>query len=507
MSRLSQKELNALKELRRRNDLPHLYGWRWYDWAYKFFTSTNRFNFLIAGNQLSKSSSQIRKAIHWATDQASWPSLWRTKPTQFWYLYPTKPVATTEFYEKWEPEFMPRGLMKNDPVYGWEIELKNKEIWAIHFKSGVSIYFKTYEQDAQNLQSGSVYAVFCDEELNPIEIFQELRSRLAATNGYFHMVFTPTIGLDYWRRVMEPANEQEEVLRDALKIRVSLYDCLKYKDGTPSFWTTERIKEIEEACSSEAEVQKRVYGRFVVSQGLKFQSFSRSENMFPKQKIPQDWHIYTGVDVGTGGENHPAAIVLIAVRPDYKFGVVFKGWRGDGVVTTTSDILEKHKELLTIEVPNRDGHLIKKQMQATIQSYDWHSKDFFTIASRAGVPFTPADKNRERGENMLNTLFKLKMLAIMDNDPELAKLVIELVTLQESTPKTRAVDDFVDALRYAVMPIPWDFDGVAGEIFKVEEEHVDKEVDERRTGYSYEKEEGSSIEDEFSEWQSLIDGQ
>lgn len=511
MARITQKEIKELAERKRREELPHLYGWPWYSWAWEFFTSTNRFKFLCAANQISKSSTQIREFIDWATDVERWPTLWQTKPTQFWYFYPSKAVATTEFYEKWVPEFMPRGSMKKDPVFGWDEEIKNKEVHAIHFNSGVTIYFKSYETDVQNLQSGSVYKLGADEEM-PWSYFPELRSRLIATQGYFSMVFTATLGQDEWRRTIEPVTPQEELFREALKLQVSMYDCLTYKDGTPSSWNIGRIREVEQACSTEAEIQRRVYGKFVVSEGLRYPGFQRTRNVREFTDIPLGWHIYSGVDVGTGGENnHPAAIVLVAVRPDCKLGVVFRAWRGDGIVTTSSDILHKHTELLTYEIPKNDGSMIKRQYTPVLQSYDWQSRDFFLVSSAAGVTFTPANKKRDSGENLINTLFKLGMLVIADNDPELMKLVNEITSLKSDEAKTKAKDDLADAMRYAVMPIPWDFEGVAGEILKEEKQSVDtrseaqKAFDERRPGPNATDVSGPDVEAEMLEWQGYID--
>lgn len=510
---LSQEQLIELELLRRRENLPHLYGKKWYDWAWKFFTSTNKYNFLCAGNQLSKSSTLIRKTIHWATAKELWPILWpHSTPTQFWYLYPSKPLATAEFDEKWVPEFLPKGDMKNDPVFGWQAEYHQKYIHALHFNSGVSVYFKVYSQDPKDLQAGSVYMLNSDEEM-PFNLFHELRARLTATNGYFHMAFTATLGQDEWRRTMEPTTKEEELFPRALKLQVSLYDCLAYKDGTKSHWTEERIKEIEMSCATEAEIQRRVHGKFVVSGGLKFPSFDRANNRHPREEIPYTWAVHTGVDIGTGGEhNHPAAIVFIAVRPDYKYGVVFRGWRGDGVVTTAADILEKYQEMLTTEITLPTGQKAKRRIMPVMQCYDWQARDFFNIATRAGIGFTPADKKRDTGASLLNTLFKLRMLAIQDEDPELSKLVVELTSLKEATSKTTAVDDMCDALRYAAMSIPWDFDGVAAELIKQEEVIADersekqKAYDERRPYRDTEEGAGETTEDLLNEWQGYIDG-
>ena len=74
-----QRELELLKKkLKLKDELPHLYGFPWYAWAKEYFMSRNPMCFLTAGNQLSKSSSQIRKCVDWATDKKKWKSLWPT---------------------------------------------------------------------------------------------------------------------------------------------------------------------------------------------------------------------------------------------------------------------------------------------------------------------------------------------------------------------------------------------------------------------------------------------
>ncbi len=447
--KLEQKRLLEEK-LRYRTNLPHLYGWKWYKWAREYFESHNHYNLLAAANQISKSSTQIRKVIHWATESSLWLQLWRTNPLQFWYLYPTKDVSTIEFEKKWVPQFLPREGMKNDSKYGWRVEYKNKYVHGLHFNSGVSIYFKTYAQDAQDLQTGTVDAIFCDEEL-PEELFPELNMRIGATDGYFHAVFTFTLGQDLWRCAMEEIGSKDETLAGAFKKQVSMYECLTYEDGTPSHWTTERIERIKNSLKSQPEIDRRVYGRCVVDGNLKYPSFSRQRNLYRDEAPPPDWWIYySGSDIGSGGkESHPAAITFVAVRPDFKYGRVFKGWRGDGIVTTSSDIIQQHA-------------MMRGGLKMTGQFYDWQAKDFYTISTRIGESFTPADKSHDVGEQILNVLFKNKMLDI-DDIGELKPLVTELVTLKKDTPKRKAKDDFADALRYNVTKIPWDFSGITGE--------------------------------------------
>lgn len=429
-------------------ELPHLYGWKWYKWAREFFESRNHYNFLVAANQISKSSTQIRKCIHWATAVDLWPGLWATQPLQFWYLYPSKEVATIEFYKKWVPQFLPRGEMKAHPVYGWREEKKDKYISALHFNSGVSVYFKTYGQDVQELQTGTVDAIFCDEELVE-ELYSELNMRIQAVEGYFHMVFTATLGQEFWRETMEERGTKFERFPDSFKQQVSMYDCLFYEDGTRSHWTEERIQRIKNSCKSDAEIQKRVYGRFILIEGRKYPAFDKKRHMGLKAPLDPTWHVYVAVDPGGGGDAHPAAICFVALSPDCKRGRVFRGWRGDGGMTTTSDVYLKYLEL-------------KGGLDPVGKFYDYASKDFAIIQSRSGDNFQQADKSHERGEQIIGVLFKSGMLTIDSGDPELEKLANELSNLRVNTPKTKAKDDFCDALRYCVVKMPWDWSAIPG---------------------------------------------
>lgn len=490
--RLQQMKLKE-QEVAFRKNLPHLHGWKWYPWARKFFESRNHFNFLCAANQISKSSTQIRKAIHWATAVELWNDLWSTRPFIFWYFYPNKSTATEEFEKKWVTQFLPKAEFKKHPRYGWREEYKDKQIYAIHFNTGVTLYFKSYAQDEHDLQSSSVDAMFCDEEL-PADLYSELQFRLTATDGYFHMVFTATLGQEFWRLTIEERGEDEN-FKDAFKLQVSMYDCLFYEDGMPSRWTHERIERIKNGCKSEAEIQRRVYGRFVVDGGLKYPSFERNRNINRQiTPIPHDWLIYTGCDIGSGGEEaHPAAIAFVAVRPDMKFGRVFLGWRGDSEVTTAGDVLLKHEELRGSMIPVR-------------QNYDWAAKDFSTIATRLGKNFQHAEKSHEIGESMLNVLFKNRMLVI-DDEPELRKLVGELTTLKKATAKSKAKDDFIDAMRYAVTTIPWDFTAITGEkIPGPDPTTMSHEERDRRGLQTLEEQlEAFSPEEELDAWDELMD--
>jgi phage terminase large subunit-like protein len=433
--------LEAKKSLMQR-ELPHLYLFKWYRWAWDFFNSTNKITLLCAANQISKSSTQIRRFIDWATDDTKWEDLWPNQvPNLFWYFYPTKEVATVEFFKKWS-QFLPAGSMKDDPKYGWKPVFAKSFIDRIEFNSGVSIYFKSYNQSVMSLQSSTVFAVGCDEEL-PETYYDELMFRLAATDGYFSMAFTATIGQELWWRAMECVGKESEFLPDAHKIQVSMYDCMEYRDGSETPWTEDRIKKIIDKCKSKAEVLRRVYGRFVKEGGKTYHTFDPAEHYIaPNYEMIRKWHKYCAVDIGSGGsDGHPSAIIFIAVKPDGTQGVVYKGWRGDGIQTTAGDVYNKYLELKGRDVITRKW-------------YDWASADFNAITTRLGDPFEKANKSHDLGEDLVNTLYSNNMLKIF-NTEELRKLGGEMITLQKSTPKNKAKDDFIDAQRYCAVEIPW----------------------------------------------------
>jgi len=163
------------------------------------------------------------------------------------------------------------------------------------------------------------------------------------------------------------------------------------------------------------------------------------------------WHKYAAVDIGSGGsDGHPAAIAFVAIKQDGSEGIVYKLWRGDGIQTTSGDIYQKYVEL-------RQRDLITRKW------YDWASADFNAITTRIGDPFEKANKSHDLGESLLNTLFSNNMLKIF-NTEDGRKLGGELITLQKSTPKNKAKDDLIDALRYCVVEMPWDMKKIAPKV-------------------------------------------
>lgn len=393
----------------------------------------------------------IRKHIEWATNKNIWKKAWDHEPRIFWYFYPTLEIGTVEVKQKWVPDFMPRGPLIHSPTWGYDLDIKNRVIQAIHWKSGVSTFFKSYEISATNLQTASVDLLCADEEMPEI-LYPELMARVSATDGYFWTVFTATLGQEMWRRVIEEKGEFE-LMPDAFKRQVSMYDCQRFTDGSTGRWPVEKIERQKKIYATDEEIQRRVYGKFVLDSDREYPGYSPKRNLKIGHKLPKDWYVYGAVDVGSG-TGHPPAIVFVSVSPDFKQGRVFRAWRGDKGDYIAGDILEKYLEL-------------SADLKVVHSVYDWASSDFGKIAQRRGIPIGKADKTRDAGIQLVNTLFKNDILRIYDNE-ETRKLSSELVSLKRNAKKNTAKDDLCDALRYNVMQIPWDWSVLDKEVEKIE---------------------------------------
>lgn len=499
------EELALLEEKqKRRDELPHKHRHPFYKWQREYLKSQNRTCLLTAANQIGKSTIQIIKAIEWATDKSLWQGLWPTagEPNLFFYLYPDQGTLNQEFETKWQL-YLPMGSQKKSDEYGWELVRDSKGIRGVRFNSGVLILFKLYSQAASRLQASTVYAIFCDEEL-PAALYPELRARLNSTLGYFSNVFTATLNQEFWRDVMEPATKKEEKLKEASKWQISLFDCREYEDGSPSGWTDEKIQAAIDSCASQEEVDRRVFGRFVKTGGRKFGSFSRNLNVEEPTERTAESYIYAGVDIGSGGESgHPSAIVWVEANPDLTKFRVFRAWRGDKIDTTCGDVLDQFIEL-------------SSDLTIVSAAYDWASAEFGNIAQRKNIPFQKAKKDHERGVKTINSLFKLGALVIEGGDSETEKLISELSNLSSTQLKRNAKDDLCDALRFALMEIPINWNDIEGlsssdklfkkkKVVKREKTLTELRMQQARTQMRGQTEVDSFVE-EVNDWNELYEG-
>jgi hypothetical protein len=282
---------------------------------------------------------------------------------------------------------------------------------------------------------------------------------------------------------MECQGTSEEAFVGAAKWQISLYDCLKYDDGSPGHYTMEMIDEAIRACTTKNEELKRVWGRFVKDEGVKYFGFTIDRNVKPSEPIHTYWDVYAGVDIGSGGagsKRSMAAIVFILVNPEKNKGRVIKLWRGDGLETSSGDILRQYQKM--------KAALGRNPVSAC---YDYQSREFAITASRSREPFIPADKKRDAGEKTVNDLFSAGALTIDREAEDAQKLITELVSVPVGSKLVtrKFVDDLVDALRYTVFQIPWDMEAINPGISAPDPKKISTLPD------------GTWTEQQFTEWQ------
>ena len=294
-----------------------------YDWQLDYIESLKRFLFLCAANQIGKSVANWIRLLRFVYLQSYWDKFFKgLPPLPFWYFYPSAGLSTAEIKTKYLKYYLPHEDLKKHKRWGYNVEERKGVINSIHFNTGTAVYFKSYSQPPGNLQAATLSGVFSDEEM-PQRLFDELNFRgISRDDFYFHNVFTATLGQEYLRRTVEVRGERE-LFKNAFKRQVSMYDCLTYADGKPStIWTKAKIAEAIASCTSDAEVQRRVFGRFVLSENRKFHAFDHNRNTAQGHVIPKTWLIYGGIDWGSGNKGgHPSAIIWLAVSPNFKKSV------------------------------------------------------------------------------------------------------------------------------------------------------------------------------------------
>lgn len=174
---------------------------------------------------------------------------------------------------------------------------------SIKHKSGCNakLYFRSYAQGREYLQSASIHAVYCDEE-PPEDIIGELKARLTATGGFMYMAFTPLSGMtrlvqEFWR-----GDDPNKML-----VCMSIYES--------GHMTKEKLRMMESryAALSESERKARMYGIPSIGTGMIYPIEDRDIYGEPPTPIPDHWKYLNGMDFGRG--DHPNAVVFGVYDP------------------------------------------------------------------------------------------------------------------------------------------------------------------------------------------------
>lgn len=164
-----------------------------------------------------------------------------------------------------------------------------------------TLFFRSYEQGRENLQSATIHLVYTDEE-PPELVIGELKARLTATGGLFYMAFTPLSGMtklvqEFWR-----GDDPDKFL-----VCLSMYEA--------GHMTEEKIRMAEKryASLSLAERNARMFGIPSMGSGMVFPIEDETLVGELPDPVPDHWLWINGMDFGRG--EHPQAHVYFVVDP------------------------------------------------------------------------------------------------------------------------------------------------------------------------------------------------
>lgn len=303
-----------------------------------------------------------------------------------------------------------------------------------------TIYFRSYEQGRENLQSLTADYVYCDEE-PPQDVYAELMARLNATGGHFAMAFTPLKGLtplvqEYWNHddpekflVCMNIYEVDHIAKDPVKLA--------------------RIKSSFSGLS-ESEREARMMGIPAMGSGTVY-PVSDDSLRYEAFKIPKGWKRIAGLDFGRG--DHPIACVWIAFDPEgcaYVYDC-FKLTRvGDAEIA--SQILSRGN-WIPVAYPH---DFMRSSGISTIadetKTEGWIYKEIF---AKYGIQFTDHNAKTEEGSVRVEAGIVQVRQAMVEGKFKVASHLAEwfkekaTYLYKEDGTVTKERDDLLDATRYA----------------------------------------------------------
>ncbi len=261
---------------------------------------------LMAGNQVGKSEiGAVAAACHLTGEYPGWWEGRRwDRPTRGWIVGETglvvrdvqqkKLCGEAGVLEAFGTGMVPKDAFVGKPTLSRGVADAYDTIQVRHKSGGVSIgRFKSYEQGRTKFQGETLDWAWCDEEPDE-EIYTEIVTRVAATNGLVYLTFTPLLGRSkVVNRFLDAADTDRGVVHMTI-------------DDAGHFSPAEREAVISRYPTYQREARAR--GIPMMGSGV---IYTAPESMICEpglEYVPQHWRKIWGVDFGIG---HPFAAVLL----------------------------------------------------------------------------------------------------------------------------------------------------------------------------------------------------
>jgi phage terminase large subunit-like protein len=395
----------------------------------EFHKSSARRVFIRAGSQSGKSFAATHEVAWWVTELHPFKQLPIPKMKIAWVVGKSKRMVTDDLWELYLKKFIPERFIE-------KISYSSSIIEKVRLNTGWEIRFKSYDQGREALQGTPVDLVLITEQ-PPMDCFEEIEARVAATEGTILMDFTPL--------------KMDRKLKDYLE-NSSLVDIIRMsRRDNP---VIDQVKLEEEIKNwPKAKIATRIDGEWFAYEGRLIPSFTEDNCTIPF-RIPETWRKCISIDPATSTET---GIVWLAENPN----------NGDWYC---------YREALLKELA--PSKLIRKIVELTgvekIDSwyYDQQAAYLSKEAMELGIFLTPVKKANEN-ENMvseLNQAFANKSLFIFKDLDKTTDHIMNYINdpNSEEFKPVKEDDHLVDALKYFWRGKPV-FYGVKRELNRMEQ--------------------------------------
>lgn len=194
---------------------------------------------------------------------------------------------------------IPKEMFSDKPSLARGVTDAYDTVQVKHYTNGIedgvsTATFKSYEQGRAKFQSGTVDAIWGDEE-PPQDVYGEMLARITATNGIIYLTYTPLKG-----RTEVVMRYMDEPSPDRAVVNMTIEDA---QHIAPEM----RAKIV--AGYSKHERDARARGVPMLGSGAIFTEPEENITEMAIREVPHWWAKLWGIDFGIG---HPFAAVLLA---------------------------------------------------------------------------------------------------------------------------------------------------------------------------------------------------
>lgn len=274
------------------------------------------------------------------------------------------------------------------------------------------------------IRGATAYSAYIDEgSLADQSVFQEILQRCSVDGSRIIVTTNPGSPIHYLKTDYIDKSDNPEARIKAFNFTID--------DNT--FLPSEYVKALKAQTPSGMFTDRAIYGLWVSADGLVYQDFDEDRMVIPASQIPNDLHVYCGVDWGFEHKG------VITVWGDDEDGNIY--------------LLEEHtSQYKYIDYWVRVAKDIQKRYSYNINFWvDSARPDNVSEFQRNDINAINADKARMAGVERVAEFMKLGKFFVVDSAiDQFTSEIYQYVWDEHSGEPKKENDDVMDSMRYAI---------------------------------------------------------